>query len=46
MMPERVADKRASIWAYPIGTEYVIDIDSYLNYKRRVRSELSYRCPS
>ncbi|MGD0805447.1 MAG: hypothetical protein ABSA11_15415 [Candidatus Bathyarchaeia archaeon] len=34
MMPERVGDKRASVGAYPIGGEYVIDIDSYLNYKK------------
>ena len=34
LMPERVGDKRASVGAYPIGGEYVIDIDSYLNYKK------------
>ena len=33
-MPERVAEKRASVMAYPIGGEYVVDIDSYLNYKK------------
>jgi hypothetical protein len=33
-MPERVAEKEASAYAYPIGGEYVIDIDSYLNYKK------------
>lgn len=33
-MPERVGDKRASVGAYPIGGEYVIDIDSYLNYRK------------
>ena len=31
-MPERVADKEASAGAYPIGGEYVIDVDSYLNH--------------
>lgn len=34
VMPERVADKRASVGAYPIGGEYVVDIDSYLNYHK------------
>ena len=33
-MPERVAEKRASAYAYPISGEYVVDIDSYLNYRR------------
>lgn len=46
LMLERVAEKRASAYAYPIGGEYVIDIDYYLNYKKRVRSELSYGCPN
>jgi hypothetical protein len=46
MIPERVADKRASVGAYLIGGEYVIDIDPYLNNKKRVRSELSYGYPN
>jgi DNA primase catalytic subunit len=33
LMPERVGEKKASDGAYPIGGEYVVDIDSYLNYQ-------------
>jgi DNA primase catalytic subunit len=34
LMPERVGNKISSVGAYPIGGEYVFDIDSYLNYKK------------
>ena len=33
LMPERVADKRASTGAYPVGGEYVVDVDSYLDHR-------------
>jgi hypothetical protein len=32
LMPERVACKKASSVAYPVGGEYVVDIDSYMNH--------------
>jgi len=32
LMPERVGTKKASRIAYPVGGEYVLDIDSYLRY--------------
>ena len=32
LMPERVGIKMASRRAYPVGGEYVLDIDSYLSY--------------
>jgi hypothetical protein len=31
-MPERVGSKKESIRAYPVGGEYVLDLDSYLCY--------------
>jgi len=34
LMPERIGNKRASVEAFPVGGEYVIDIDSYLNYRK------------
>jgi hypothetical protein len=33
LMPERVASRRRSKGAYPIGGEYVVDVDHYLNYQ-------------
>jgi len=33
LMPERVAEKSRASRAYPIGGEYVIDVDSYLFWK-------------
>jgi hypothetical protein len=32
LMPERVAEKGKANNAYPIGGEYVVDVDHYLNY--------------
>jgi hypothetical protein len=32
-MPERVGEKRKANHAYPIGGEYVIDIDDYLHWR-------------
>ena len=32
LMPERVAEKGKANHAYPIGGEYVVDVDHYLNY--------------
>jgi DNA primase catalytic subunit len=32
LMPERVAEKSKANHAYPIGGEYVVDVDHYLNY--------------
>ena len=34
LMPERVADKPSSGVAYPTGGEYVVDVDSYLSYRK------------
>ena len=33
LMPERVASKKKSGAAYPVGGEYVIDVDHYLNFR-------------
>jgi hypothetical protein len=33
LMPERVSTKKMSRYAYPIGGEYVIDVDRHMNYK-------------
>ena len=32
LMPERVAEKGKANHAYPIGGEYIVDVDHYLNY--------------
>ena len=32
LMPERVAEKEKANHAYPIGREYVVNVDHYLNY--------------
>ena len=34
LMPERVSDKPSSRAAYPTGGEYVVDVDSYLCYRK------------
>ena len=33
LMPERVGEKRKANRAYPIGGEYVVDVDAYLNWR-------------
>jgi hypothetical protein len=34
LMPDRVSDKHSSRAAHPTGGEYVVDVDSYLGYRK------------
>lgn len=38
LMPERVTDKHSSRAAHPTGGEYVVDVDSYLGYRKHSHS--------
>lgn len=48
LMPERVAEKSKANRAYPIGGEYVIDVDSHLfwrpHYHRNTEEGICYGC--
>ena len=38
LMPERVGSKKESMRAYPVGGEYVLDLDSYMSYTPHARA--------
>jgi len=40
LMPERVAEKEKANKAYPIGGEYVIDVDSHLFWRSHYHKQM------